>query len=129
MASEAERPCTVPLDCWEEKMAETRRNHETSTELLNGHYVGRDPRDMAITELRSMGHQQMTPMEAIRAKCLDCCGDSPHEVRLCTAVTCPSWPFRMGRNPWRPPPSEERREELRRRGLALARSRLGISDE
>ena len=27
----------------------------------------------------------MTPMKAIRAKCLDCCCGSSNEVRLCTA--------------------------------------------
>ena len=41
----------------------------------------------------------MTPVKAIRAKCLDCCGGSPQEVRLCPAYDCTLYPFRMGKNP------------------------------
>ena len=40
----------------------------------------------------------MTPMKAIRAKCLDCCGSS-HEVRLCTVEKCPLYPYRFGKRP------------------------------
>ena len=40
----------------------------------------------------------MTPMKAIRAKCLDCCGTS-HEVRLCTVEKCPLYPYRFGKRP------------------------------
>ncbi len=40
----------------------------------------------------------MTPMKAIRAKCLDCCGTS-HEVRLCTIEKCPLYPYRFGKRP------------------------------
>ena len=40
----------------------------------------------------------MTPMKAIRAKCLDCNGTS-NEVRLCPCTDCPLWPFRLGKNP------------------------------
>ena len=43
----------------------------------------------------------MTPMKAIRAKCLDCCCGSSNEVRLCTAESCPLHPFRLGKNPYR----------------------------
>lgn len=41
----------------------------------------------------------MTPMKAIRAKCLDCCCGSSNEVRLCTATGCPLYEFRLGKNP------------------------------
>lgn len=41
----------------------------------------------------------MTPVKAIRAKCLDCCCGSAHEVRLCVCTDCTLWPFRLGRNP------------------------------
>ena len=43
----------------------------------------------------------MTPMKAIRAKCLDCCCGSFHEVRLCTAEKCPLYPYRFGKRPKR----------------------------
>ena len=41
----------------------------------------------------------MTPMKAIRAKCLDCCCGSSNEVRLCTATGYPLYEFRLGKNP------------------------------
>jgi hypothetical protein len=40
----------------------------------------------------------MTPMKAIRAKCLDCNGNA-YEVKLCPCKDCPLWPFRLGKNP------------------------------
>jgi hypothetical protein len=49
---------------------------------------------------REAGHKQMSPLEAIRLKCLDCCCYQPSEVRLCEAVTCPLWPFRGGKHPY-----------------------------
>lgn len=45
--------------------------------------------------------QITNPMKAIRAKCLDCCGDNAQEVRLCTAPNCALYPFRLGKNPYR----------------------------
>ena len=86
--------------------------------------TGRDPRKMAPAELRAMGHEPMSPMEAIRARCLDCCAGSSDEVRKCTAMACPSWPFRTAKNPWREI-SEGRREAGRR----MAALRLGQSLE
>lgn len=47
-----------------------------------------------------MTRTQVSPLQAIRAKCLDCCGD-PREVKLCTATRCPLHPFRDGKNPYR----------------------------
>ena len=41
------------------------------------------------------------PVKAIRAKCLDCCGGSSNEVKLCPATECPIYAFRLGRNPYR----------------------------
>lgn len=40
-----------------------------------------------------------TPIKAIRAKCLECSGFQPKEVRECQIDTCPLFPFRMGKNP------------------------------
>ena len=36
---------------------------------------------------------------AIRAKCLDCCDWQQTEVRECTVIMCPLWPWRMGKQP------------------------------
>lgn len=41
----------------------------------------------------------MTPMKAIRLKCLDCCCGSANEVKLCTCTGCPLYDFRLGKNP------------------------------
>ena len=42
-----------------------------------------------------------SPLKAIRAKCLDCSGGHPKEVRLCPVKACQVYEFRMGRNPRR----------------------------
>lgn len=41
----------------------------------------------------------LTPIKAIRAKCVDCCAGSVVEVRLCTAEKCPLYPYRHGHRP------------------------------
>ena len=64
--------------------------------LHQGHQAGRDPREMSPEELREAGHEPRSSLSAIRAHCLDCCGDQTNEVALCTAVKCPSWPYRRG---------------------------------
>ena len=46
-----------------------------------------------------MDEKKLTPVKAIRAKCIDCsCGDKK-EVRLCPIEWCPLWPYRMGKRP------------------------------
>ena len=82
--------------------------------LRDGQEVGRDPHQMTSGELVALGHSPMSPLKALRLRCIDCCAGSSLEVRLCTAVSCPSWPFRLGRNPWRPPASEAQRAWGRR---------------
>lgn len=66
--------------------------------------------------------KMLTPMKAIRAKCLDCCCWQQQEVRLCPATGCPLHPYRMGKNPNRKV-SEERREALAKH-LEKARAQL-----
>lgn len=41
----------------------------------------------------------MTPIKAIRAKCLDCCCGSAMEVELCPCKYCSLYPYRFGKNP------------------------------
>lgn len=60
-----------------------------------------------------------SPLPAIRAKCLDCAGGQPSEVRLCPVVRCALYPFRMGNNPHR------KRRELSDDARAALVSRLG----
>ena len=68
---------------------------------LEGQEIGRDPRDMLPGDLEALGHVRMPVLQAIRARCIDCCAGSTQEVRYCTAVACAAWPFRMGTDPWR----------------------------
>ena len=46
------------------------------------------------------GHTKKPLLKVIREKCLDCCGGQHSEVRICHITTCPSWPYRMGKNPF-----------------------------
>lgn len=46
-----------------------------------------------------MINKVLTPVKAIRAKCLDCCGGQMAEVRLCPITDCALYPYRMGHRP------------------------------
>ena len=41
----------------------------------------------------------LTPVKAIRAKCIDCCGGSSFEVKECPIKDCSLYPYRLGKNP------------------------------
>jgi hypothetical protein len=89
------------------------RNRAAGLEKQNGWDVGRDPREMTRAELELLGHGKKPLLRAMRARCLDCCAGQPNEVRLCTAVHCPLWPYRMATDPWRKEPSEAQRAHAR----------------
>lgn len=71
--------------------------------------------------LTALGHAPVPVLRAIRAKCLECSGNSHAEVAGCLVSRCPLYPFRQGSNPWRAEVSEARREAARR--LAAARQK------
>ena len=48
-----------------------------------------------------MSKKPPSPVKAIRAKCLECSGGSPKEVRECLISDCALYPFRFGKNPAR----------------------------
>lgn len=50
----------------------------------------------------------MTPLKAIRAKCLDCCCGQANEVKQCTVESCPLWPLRFGKGPKKDLTDEQR---------------------
>lgn len=56
----------------------------------------------------------LTPLQAIRARCLDCCFN-PYEVRMCACTKCALYPYRFGKNPYikKREYSEEHKEKLR----------------
>lgn len=41
----------------------------------------------------------LTPIKAIRAKCLDCSNLQWSEVKRCPVVGCPLYPYRLGKRP------------------------------
>lgn len=51
--------------------------------------------------VRGRAVKELTPIKAIRAKCLECCCDQVVEVRLCPSDDCPLWEYRMGHRPAR----------------------------
>jgi hypothetical protein len=53
------------------------------------------------------------PMTAIRARCVQCCNGSVHEVKRCPVTTCMLHPFRNGENPFN----------------KKVRARLGLGDD
>ena len=45
---------------------------------------------------------RLSPMKAIRFKCLDCTNWQPKEVKLCKVPDCPLFPYRLyGTDSWR----------------------------
>ena len=66
-----------------------------------------------------------SPIKAIRAHCIECCGGSHHEVKLCQITKCPLHAFRFGKNPHiKRTMTEEQRKEAAER-LAKARAAKG----
>jgi hypothetical protein len=45
--------------------------------------------------------KDLTPLKAIRLKCLDCCAGSIREVKRCHITDCYLHQYRFGRNPKR----------------------------
>ncbi|HCJ67503.1 MAG TPA: hypothetical protein DHV62_09365 [Elusimicrobia bacterium] len=43
--------------------------------------------------------KSLTPLRAIRKKCLDCSGFQVKEVRVCPVVDCSLFKYRFGKNP------------------------------
>jgi hypothetical protein len=59
-------------------------------------------REITITIRRSkMTEKVLSPLRAIRAMCLECCGGSQKEVRLCPTEDCSLYSYRFGHNPKR----------------------------
>lgn len=42
---------------------------------------------------------RLTPVRAIRLKCLDCSANQVKEVKECPVKECVLYPYRMGKNP------------------------------
>jgi len=68
------------------------------------------------------GEKHITPIKAIRLKCLDCCCDSTSEVAECPCTDCSLWPFRFGKNP-----NVRLSDEERERRRHMARENLSFT--
>lgn len=105
-------------------MTDTDRHFEDQDVLLEkspydsdgGHLIGKVPAEVP-SEILALYYREKNPLKALRARCLDCCCGSASEVRKCVAVECPSWPFRMGKNPFRQKRtlSDEQRQRMAER--------------
>jgi len=42
--------------------------------------------------------KQMTPLKAIRAKCLECCCGHPKDVKHCEFTKCTLYHYRLGKD-------------------------------
>ena len=42
---------------------------------------------------------KLTPMKAIRKKCLECCNGQIKEVKMCEVKRCPLYPYKNGHRP------------------------------
>ena len=77
-----------------------------------------DPRTMTPDDWRRVGYREDDKLPlgpSVRRYCVEVCmGGSPKETLLCENAGCPLWPFRMGSNPWRKPPSQAQVESARR---------------
>lgn len=68
--------------------------------------------------------QPTNPVKAIRANCIECMGNQANLVKDCSITRCPLWPFRMGKNPFRKPRSEEQRQAAAERMAAMREKQL-----
>jgi hypothetical protein len=82
-----------------------------------------NPRKALREAVKSMERQ--SPLDAIRAKCMDCCGEMQAEVAACNIKSCSLWPYRFATNPHRANNmSDEQRARLQERGRMLGSRRV-----
>lgn len=54
-----------------------------------------------LVPLERIKIMQTNPVKVIREHCIECCGGSASEVKLCPVTKCRLHPFRLGKNPYR----------------------------
>ena len=73
---------------------------------------------------------KLTPMRAIRKKCLECSCGSSTEVKECPVIKCPLWTYRSGHRPKTDILSTEEEEtENPQQGTALNEKSKGLEQE
>jgi hypothetical protein len=56
---------------------------------------------METEDVRDSFDSPKNPVKVIRMKCRDCTNNSVAEIDNCTVKSCPLYPWRMGKNPYR----------------------------
>ena len=69
-------------------------------------------------QLEELGHKKRPLLRVIRDMCLRCVCGSSSEIRRCTSVACPLYPYRLGKDPY------STRRGRSASDLALARARI-----
>lgn len=63
-------------------------------------------------------------LKFIRQKCLNCVCYQAREVELCPTESCPLWPYRMGKDPYKTPRALS---EAQQQVLSAAREKAAAS--
>lgn len=71
-----------------------------------------------------------SPIKAIRAKCVECFGGQSNEVKNCTGIKCPLYPYRFGKNPYiqKRELTDDERAQLRARMQEIHKLRIKRED-
>lgn len=69
-----------------------------------------------------MRQKRLTPIKAIRAKCMECSGGSFKEVRECHITDCALHPYRLGKNPARKGQGFAKRQTASKKGFLAQNS-------
>lgn len=64
-----------------------------------------------------------SPIKAIKAYCIGCCGGITNEVKSCAISDCELFPFRFGKNPFHHPKREYTEEQRAAIGERLKTAR------
>lgn len=94
-------------------------NQKADVQAAHNQLRDRDPRELSVEDLASIGHEKRPLLAIIRQNCIECQGGHQGEVRACRATGCVFWPYRMGATPF----VSESRREAGRRLAALSRSK------
>lgn len=98
----------IGVDRLKREEPQTTKPHEKPIEPIE-HELELMERDSKIYRNWTDLQNRVTKGKAIRLKCLDCCCGVANEIKLCHTLTCPLWPYRMGREDrtWHPWPGED----------------------
>lgn len=96
---------TYCIDCQNGALAEVRRCPVETCSIWRYRMGRRPSKSTHLTTAMDQAEvalRKVTPVKAIRARCVDCNAHQLAEVRRCRKDDCPLWPFRMGRRPTTP---------------------------